>query len=202
MEIKMKICVFGASSALIDEVYIENGEHLGELMATRGHSLVFGAGAEGVMGAVVRGVHKHGGEITGVAPTFFNVDGILFEECTEMIRTETMRERKFIMEERAEAFIVAPGGIGTFEEFFEVLTLKQLGRHEKAIVVLNTNSYYDHMLKLIDHTTENKFMTEGCRNLFYVATSCEDALSYIESYKPQKYDIVQLRGLRNKPDNK
>lgn len=198
----MKICVFGASSALIDKIYIESGEQLGELMATKGHSLVFGAGAEGVMGAVVRGVHKHGGEIVGVAPTFFNVDGILFEECTELIRTETMRERKFIMEEMADAFIVAPGGIGTFEEFFEVLTLKQLGRHEKAIVVLNTNSYYDSMLKFIDFTTENKFMTDGCRKLFYVAKDNEDALSYLESYKPQKYDIVQLRGLRNKPEDK
>ncbi len=198
----MKICVFGASSALIDEVYIKEGERLGELMVKNGHSLVFGAGSEGVMGAVVRGVYKNGGEITGVAPTFFNVDGILFEECTELIRTETMRERKFIMEEMADAFIVAPGGIGTFEEFFEVLTLKQLGRHEKAIVLLNTNSYYDEMIKLIDHTTENKFMTDGCRNLIKLCNTPEEALSYVENYVPQKYDIVQLRGLRNKPDNK
>lgn len=198
----MKICVFGASSALIDKVYIESGEQLGELMSTRGHSLVFGAGAEGVMGAVVRGVHKHGGEIVGVVPTFFNVDGILFEECTEMIRTETMRERKFIMEEMADAFIVAPGGIGTYEEFFEVLTLKQLGRHEKAIVLLNINGYYDKMIDMINYTTDNHFMTDGCRNLIYITDNNEDAVSYIENYVPQKYDIVQLRGLRNKPDKK
>ncbi len=198
----MKICVFGASSALIDDVYIKSGEQLGELMATNGHSLVFGAGSEGVMGAVVRGVHKHGGEIVGVAPTFFNVDGILFEECTELIRTETMRERKFIMEESSDAFIVAPGGIGTFEEFFEVLTLKQLGRHEKAIVLLNTNGYYDKMIELINFTTENHFMTDGCRKLVYIADTNEEAIEYLENYVPQKYDIVQLRGLRNKPDKK
>ena len=155
----MKICVFGASSSLIDDIYIEKGEELGEMMVKRGHSLIFGGGSEGVMGAVVRGVHRMGGEMIGVAPTFFNVDGILFDECTEMIRPETMRERKFIMEEKADSFIVAPGGIGTFEEFFEVLTLKQLGRHEKAIVVLNTNSYYDKMLDMIDFTTEKN---TGC----------------------------------------
>lgn len=194
----MKICVFGASSALIDDIYIEKGEELGTMMVKRGHSLIFGGGSEGVMGAVVRGVHAEGGEIIGVAPTFFNVDGILFEECTEMIRPETMRERKFIMEERADSFIVAPGGIGTFEEFFEVLTLKQLGRHEKAIVLLNVNSYYDKMLDMINFTTESKFMTKGCRELFYVADSAEDALAYLESYKPKKYDIVQLRTMRNK----
>lgn len=194
----MKICVFGASSALIENVYIEKGEELGEMMVKRGHSLIFGGGSEGVMGAVVRGVHRMGGEMIGVAPTFFNVDGILFDECTEMIRPETMRERKFIMEEKADSFIVAPGGIGTFEEFFEVLTLKQLGRHEKAIVVLNTNSYYDKMLEMIDFTADNKFMTKGCRELFYVAKTAEEALDYLESYVPKKYDIVQLRSMRNK----
>lgn len=194
----MKICVFGASSSLIDNIYIEKGEELGEMMVKRGHSLIFGGGSEGVMGAVVRGVHRMGGEMIGVAPTFFNVDGILFEECTEMIRPETMRERKFIMEERADSFIVAPGGIGTFEEFFEVLTLKQLGRHEKAIVVLNVNSYYDKMLDMIEFTTRSRFMTEGCRELFYVAKTAEDALDYLESYVPKKYDIVQLRTMRNK----
>lgn len=193
----MKICVFGASSALIDKDYIVKAEELGEMMANRGHSLVFGAGAEGVMGGVVRGVHRCGGEMIGVVPTFFNVDGIIFEDCTELIRTETMRERKFIMEERSDAFIVAPGGIGTYEEFFEVLTLKQLGRHEKAIVLLNINSYYDSMIEMMKHTVDTKFMTKGCFDLVYVTDNNKDALDYIESYVPQKYDIVQLRGLQN-----
>ncbi len=194
----MKICVFGASSALIDEVYIKSGEQLGEMMVNRGHSLVFGAGAAGVMGAVVRGVHRQNGEIIGVVPSFFNVDGILFDNCTELIRTETMRERKFIMEELSDAFIVAPGGVGTFEEFFEVLTLKQLGRHEKAIVILNINNYYDKLIELINFTTDSKFMTDGCKKLFYVAEDNETALSYIEQYQPQKYDIVHMRGFDGK----
>lgn len=194
----MNICVFGASSAIIDEIYIKAAGELGEEMAKRGHNLVFGAGAEGVMGAVARGVKKFNGKITGVAPTFFNVDGVLYEHCDNLIRTETMRERKQIMEDSADAFIVAPGGIGTFEEFFEILTLKQLGRHEKAIVIFNFNSYYDDMITMINSAVEKHFMTAACKELAFVAHSEKEALDYLESYKPQKYNILELRNLRTK----
>ncbi len=92
--------------------------NLGKKLAERGHTLVlFGAGARGLMGAAARGASAGNGEIVGVAPTFFNVDGIIYGKCTELIRTETMRERKQIMEDRSDAFIMVPGGIGTFEEF-------------------------------------------------------------------------------------
>ena len=94
----MNICIYGASSDAIDPVYLSRVENLGETLAKRGHGLVFGAGAKGVMGAAARGFRKAGGPIKGVAPTFFNVDGVLFEHCTEFVPTETMRERKQIME--------------------------------------------------------------------------------------------------------
>ena len=122
----MKICVYGASSNSIDKKYIEAGERLGSLMAARGHTLVFGGGANGLMGAVARGEAEVRGEIIGVAPTFFNVDGILFPDCTDFVYTETMRERKQKMEELSDAFVMTPGGIGTIEEFFEILTLSHL----------------------------------------------------------------------------
>ena len=134
----MVICVYGASSDTIHPDFLKAGEALGSAMARRGHSLVFGGGGHGLMGAVARGVASSGGSITGVAPRFFNVDGVLFDGCTEFVYTDTMRERKAIMEERADAFLMTPGGIGTFEEFFEILTLRQLGRHNKPISVLNT----------------------------------------------------------------
>ena len=123
----MVICVYGASSDTIHPDFLKAGEALGAAMARRGHSLVFGGGGHGLMGAVARGVASGGGSITGVAPRFFNVDGVLFDGCTEFVYTDTMRERKAIMEERADAFLMTPGGIGTFEEFFEILTLRQLG---------------------------------------------------------------------------
>jgi len=192
----MNICVFGAASDYIDDIYKENGEELGKLLSKKGHTLIFGGGAGGLMGAVARGVYAEGGKIIGVAPGFFNVDGVLFENCTEFITTESMRERKYIMEEKADAFIVAPGGIGTFEEFFEVLTLKQLGRHEKAIVIINTNGYYDKMIELLDHTKDKHFMTDKCLELFKVVETAQEAFSYIESYKPKKYNIVTMRGIK------
>lgn len=173
----MNICVYGASSNKIDEKYIAAGERLGELLAENGHTLVFGGGAGGLMGAVARGADRKGGKIIGVAPSFFNVDGILYERCTEFFYTETMRERKAKMEELSDAFIMTPGGIGTFEEFFEILTLKQLGRHQKPIAVLNTGGYFDNLTAQLKTAVEEDFMTERCLSLFSVNETPEETLS-------------------------
>ena len=189
----MNICVYGASSAQIDKSYVDQGEKLGELLVKRGHGLVFGGGANGLMGATARGVYRAGGNIVGVVPTFFNVDGLLFDHCTELIRTETMRERKQIMEDRSDAFIMSPGGIGTFEEFFEILTLKQLGRHQKAIVVLDLNGYYQAMIEMIEQAIEHKFMTPACKQLFFSTDNVEEALDYIDHYVPEGYNILEMK---------
>lgn len=193
----MNICVYGAASADIDKRFIKSAEKLGSLMAKRGHGLVFGGGAGGVMGAVAKGVYGEHGKIVGVVPQFFNVDGILFAHCDEMIRPQTMRERKQIMEDRADAFITAPGGIGTFEEFFEILTLKQLGRHQKAIVLLNIDGYYDNMIAMLDYAIEKEFLSEGSRQLYYVTSSPEDAVEYVENYVPQEFNILTVRKFAN-----
>ena len=184
----MNICVYGASSNAIDKKYIEVTEELGRRMAERGHNLVFGGGAGGLMGAVVRGVYEKGGYIVGVAPTFFNVDGILFENCNEMIRTETMRQRKQIMEDRADAFIMTPGGMGTFEEFFEVLTLKQLRRHSKPIIVYNVKGYYNPMIAMMNNAVEEKFMTDDCNRLYTVANTEEEVFAQLENYVSYSYN--------------
>lgn len=190
----MNICLYGASSNTIDEKYIKQTEEFGEVLASRGHSLVYGAGAGGLMGAAARGVYKKGGKITGVAPSFFNVDGILFEHCTEMIYTETMRERKEIMENRADAFVMVPGGIGTFDEFFEILTLKQLGRHNKPIAIFNQNGYYNSITALLENAIKEGFMTEKNRKLLGVFETGEELLSYFENYKSE--DISKLSELK------
>ena len=173
----MNICVYGASSNKIDKKYIAAGEELGRLLAAAGHTLVFGGGDNGLMGAAARGVAEKGGKIIGVAPSFFNVDGMLFQNCTEFIYTETMRERKAKMEELSDAFVMTAGGIGTFEEFFEILTLKQLGRHQKPIAVLNTNGYFDSLLSQLSECVKGEFMTEKCLNLFTVCETPRDVLS-------------------------
>ncbi len=123
----MKVCVFGASSTQIDPVFKQAAFDLGKAIADKNWSLVFGAGASGIMGASADGAMSIQGEIIGIVPSFFKeLHHALHEGCTEMIFTETMRERKGKMEDLADAFIICPGGIGTYEEFFEVYTLKQL----------------------------------------------------------------------------
>ncbi len=182
----MKICVFGAASAHIDRIYIEKVEELCQKFAERGHSLVFGAGATGLMGAAARGFKKAGGHVHGVVPTFFRDDGVekLFSDCDEITYTETMRERKAIMEELADIFVVVPGGMGTFEEFFEVLTLKQLNRHDKGVVIFDIDGYYDGMEIFMETAYKRKFITEKCRHLYENFDNIDDVINYVENYKP------------------
>ena len=188
----MDICIYGASSSRLDPVYYADAEKLGRLIAENGHGLVFGGGREGLMGAAARGAHSAGGKIVGIAPKFFDEPGILYEHCTEFVYTETMRERKALMEERSDACIVLPGGIGTFEEFFEILTLKQLGQSDRAIVMLNTADYYAPLQALLESTAERKFMSGDCLKLYAVADTPEKALDYIDSYTPRTGSIRRL----------
>ncbi len=192
----MNICVYGASSDLINKDYILAGERLGEEMAKRGHSLIFGGGARGLMGAVARGTTKGGGKITGIAPSFFNVDGILYEKCDEFIHTETMRERKQLMEDMADAFVMTPGGIGTYEEFFEILTLKQLTRHKKAIAILNTKGYFDSLLALLSKTVDESFMSPKSIKLFEVFDNEKELLDYLDSYVPEEISITDTKYIK------
>lgn len=164
--VKQHFCVYGAASDLIDPHYLAVGERLGSAMAEAGYGLVFGGGASGMMGAVARGVRARNGHIIGVAPSFFHVDGVLYAHCDEMISTETMRERKQIMEDRANGFIVTPGGIGTFEECFEILSLLQLGRTTKPIAFLNINNYFTALDSLLDHCIAQHFMQASCKEFY------------------------------------
>lgn len=191
----MNICVYGAASQTIDSIFIETVEELGRQIAKRGHSVVYGGGAQGLMGAVARGARELCGNVTGVAPTFFKVDGVLFEDCTDFIYTETMRERKQIMEDNSDCFIVTPGGIGTFEEFFEIVTLKQLRRHEKAIVIYNINGYYDEMNAMMENAIKDGFMKESCRELYKYFDDMNEMLDYLEDYKPVKAEPCQYKNV-------
>lgn len=182
----MNICVYGAASARLEEIYYKRTQELGALMGKQGHGLVFGGGATGMMGAAARGVHSENGYILGIAPRFFDQPGVLYEHCTEFIFTETMRERKQLLEERSDATIVAPGGIGTYEEFFEILTLKSLGRIDRPIVLFNINGYYDGMKALLEHTAAEKFMDREILDLCGFMENPEEILDYIEGYKKEK----------------
>ena len=189
----MNICIYGASSVKTSKEYMEATQKLGECLAKEGHSLVFGGGASGLMGAAARGFTAGGGKIIGVAPRFFDVDGILYDKCTEFIFTETMRERKKILEDKSDAFVVCPGGVGTFDEFFEIITLKQLGRHNKAVIIFNTGNYFDELLKLMNKAFKEDFLTEKTLSLYDVAKNEKEVLMLLKSYKGENADVKDTK---------
>lgn len=193
----MKICIFGASSAFIDEIYIREVEALAEKMALRGHSLVFGAGATGVMGAAARGTKAGGGYIHGVIPEFFREERVekIYTECDKLTYTKSMAERKTLMEDDCDAFIIAPGGIGTFEEFFEVITLKQLGRHKKAIAMFNIEGYFDTLETFMREMAQKKFLAEGCLHMYEYFTDADELLDYLENYCPSSESWRELKSI-------
>lgn len=172
----MNFCVYGAAGNDMNPDYIKETERLGQHMAQQGITLVFGGGAGGMMGAAARGVKEGGGSCIAVVPRFFHVDGILFENRTETIYTDTMRERKQIMEEKSDGFIVAPGGIGTMDEFFEIFTLRSLGRHNKPIALFNVKGFYDELLALLHKAEKSGFIRPGVLDLLIVDSNPESLL--------------------------
>ena len=188
----MNICVYAASGRELDREYYEAARRLGELIAGEGHCLVFGGGQEGLMGACAEGAFSRGGKIIGIAPRFFDEPGVLYKNCSQFIYTETMRERKQLMEQQADAFIMLPGGIGTFEEFFEIFTLKQLGRHAKPIAIVNTLGYYEPLLMLLRHTARERFMSEACLELIHVCSDVHEAVEHCTQKQELRGGIDRL----------
>lgn len=191
----MVICVYGAASVHIDEIYSKKTEELGRKMAKRGHSLVFGAGGTGLMGAIAKGVSEGGERVKGVIPKFFkkiNVE-VVSKHCDDIVYTNTMRERKKEMEDSAEAFIMVPGGIGTFEEFFEILTLKQLRQLDRPIAVYNVNGYFDSLQKMMLECVEKKFINEGVLSLYTFFDDPDALLDFIENDKGSGLGVDELK---------
>jgi uncharacterized protein (TIGR00730 family) len=161
----VRICVFcGASSGVSPQFVAEAGE-LGTALAAAGYGLVFGAGGAGIMGAVSDAVLKADGEVVGVIP-----QALMDRECgrtdiADLRVVSTMHERKALMHELSAAFVTLPGGLGTLEEFFEVLTWAQLGLHRKPMIILNVAGYYTPLAELLDHAVRQGFMTEKDRTL-------------------------------------
>ena len=175
----MNICVYAASSDALDPAYYSIARMLGSLLALGGHRLVYGGGASGLMGACARGVLEEGGEVYGIAPRFFDEPGVLLHEDCTLFLTESMAQRKEHMSLMADAFIALPGGIGTYEEFFETLTLKQLGRHNKPMALLNTLGYYEPFCAMMRSTAEKGFMSESVLALYTLCDTPEQALAAV-----------------------
>lgn len=178
------ICVYSASSDDVAKVFYDSADALGVLMAEHGYTLVFGGGAIGLMGVMARAVHRNGGKVIGVIPEFMMDWEVAYEKADELIVTPDMRTRKHKMEEIADAFIGIPGGFGTLEEMLEVITLKQLQRHSKAVVFLNTASFYDPLSAAFEHMFREGFAKQIYRELYYFASDPLDAIRHIRDYAP------------------
>ena len=182
------ICVFCASSNAVDKVYHQVATDLGQRIGLLGLDLIFGGGGIGLMGDVARGVHDKGGRVVGVIPEFFlnNEQPIEYVKADELIVTKDMRSRKAIMDERSDAFIVLPGGIGTLEEATEIISMKQLGLTEKPIVFINTNKFYDAFILNLNRMVELKFAKQSTLDLINVLPDPLSALEFMTAYQPQK----------------
>ena len=180
------ICVFSSSSDAVAPEYFEAAREVGTRIARQQMTLVYGGGKIGLMGAVASAVHLHGGNVVGVLPRYLRKQEVAYEAADELIISKDLRERKAIMEERADAFVALPGGFGTLEELLEILTLKQLGQHAKPVVFLNTADFFRPLLGLFEQLYQRQFTRPEHRESYYVAASPGDVFAYLETYRPPK----------------
>lgn len=177
------VCVYCSSSDKVRSTYIEAAHAMGRALARRGLRLVYGAGKTGLMGAVADAALQAGGEVVGVIPAFFNTPALVHSGLSTLEVVETMHERKARLVELADGFVALPGGFGTFEEFFEIVTWSQIGLHSKPIGLLNAGGYYDPLLKLVEHAYAEGMIYAEHRQLFVHAGQVDELLDALSSHK-------------------
>lgn len=175
------IAVYGGASSQVNPQYLDDARKLGEGIAKRGWRLINGAGDTGIMGASIRGVLEEDGQFIGIAPDFFQHPGVLYDEGLDTVFTRTMRERKGFMESLSDAFVACPGGIGTLEEFYEILTLKQLGQLDKPLILFNDLGYYDGLLSAMESMREAGFIHDSVMLLFEVRNTVDEVLETLDA---------------------
>lgn len=179
MHMEKLLCVYCASSDRLAPKYYDAAAELGRALVQRGWGLVYGGGKTGTMGAVARAVKQEGGRVVGVIPEFMKSRELAYDEADEIVTVVTMRERKLLMETRADAFVALPGGFGTLEEIMEILTLRQLAVVKKPCVFFNQDGFYDDLLRLFDRMLAEKFFKPSNMDLFRVATTVPEIFAKI-----------------------
>src|SRR5436190_10379229 len=176
------VTVYCSSSKRVAREYLEAARELGEAIAREGWVLVYGGNHIGCMGIMADAARAAGGKVVGITPQLMVDKGIGDEKCDELIVTEGMRERKKLMEERGDAFIVLPGGIGTLEEVFEILVGKSLGYHNKPIVLVNVANFFRPLLSMLEHGMKEGFIKERVRELIFVAANVAEAVEHLKRH--------------------
>ena len=179
-----RITVFCGSSSGTEEIYTSQATLLGETLAKRNIELVYGGANVGLMGAVADGVLNNGGKAIGVLPNFLRSKEIAHKQLTELILVDTMHERKTKMNDLCDGVIALPGGFGTLDELFEMLTWGQLGLHKKPIAILNVDGYYDALIVFIQTMTDKGLLKEVNQQMLLVSDTIDDLLDKMENYVP------------------
>jgi uncharacterized protein (TIGR00730 family) len=181
IKVMKAIAVFCGSSKGFNSEYSKSAQKLGQVFAKEKIKLIYGAGNVGLMGEMADAILNHGGEVLGVIPDFLKAKEVCHTELTELKVTDTMHERKAYMDDHCDGVIMLPGGFGTLDEFFEMLTWKQLHLHKKPIGIWNINGYYDHLLKHIEHMVKEGFVKDINLKLFVVSKDLEDLLNKMQT---------------------
>lgn len=189
------VCVYSSSSNYLDEIYYKDAQLLGRLMAEAGLNLVYGGSTLGTMGVNAKAVKENGGKVSAVIPEKLHQLCVQYNESDELHVTKGMRDRKEKMDSLSDAVIALAGGFGTLEELAEMIVQKQLGYNDKAIIILNTNGFYNNLLKFFDDILEQKFANNDSRELCFIANTPQEAVDYLKSYEPKHFDVYEKLGI-------
>lgn len=177
------ICVFCASSLGNDPIYAQTANELGKILAENQIDLIYGGAQVGLMGKVAEGTLTNKGKAIGIIPEFLKTKEIAHDSLTELITVKTMHERKALMHDKSDAFIALPGGFGTMEELFEILTWAQLNLHQKPIGILNINGFYDPLIQLIETMITSGLLKQEYKAMLLISDSIEDLISQMNLYQ-------------------
>ena len=178
------LCVYCSSSDRLDPKYFAAAEAFGRAMTARGWGLVYGGGKTGLMGTVARAVTSGGGRVVGVIPEFMIARELAYEQADELITVDTMRERKRLMEARADAFVALPGGWGTLEEIMEIMSLRSLDVHRKPCVFFDQDGFYTDLFRFFEKMTRERFNKPSHRELFAVAATVDEVFAQLDTCRP------------------
>ncbi|RZK13646.1 MAG: TIGR00730 family Rossman fold protein [Hymenobacter sp.] len=182
------LAVYCGSSSGNQPIYTQQAQAMGRELARRGSTLVYGGGCVGLMGTIADAVLAEGGKVIGVIPGFLADKELAHKGCTELHVVETMHQRKLLMADLADGFVAMPGGFGTLEELFEVLTWGQLGLHGKPVGLLNTLGFYDSLLGLLDHMSAEAFLRAENRQQVLQSVNAVALLDAMEAYQPVRLE--------------
>lgn len=185
------VCVFASSCNFLDSSYYDAAAEFGDLLSKAGMNMVYGGSSLGLMWACAEKVRANGCDIIGVMPEKLHNMGVYTDDCVKLFVTPCMRTRKAKMDELSDAVAALPGGFGTLEELAEMIVQKQLGYNQKAIVILNTNGFYDRLIDFFDEIIDENFARDSARELFYIANTPKEAVDYLVKYKPKDITVTK-----------